>query len=1106
MINTKNININNNTSNEVVLNNNEVKAKAIALKQYQKESIKQLKDFLNDNTINDTNNNNNTPKNKTSLTQAEVDLILNYDNDFNTLKENIFKKYNEVLQAEKDNSDKDYCNLDYRTRQAINDKIKYNNYILVLKDLKDFIKPYFDIMIEKSFCKFVNADEQDTQQETEQDNTQEPEQAEVKDTKNNITQITYKKEIHLFLNETKQFFKNFKYHLCLDIEKIYESNTYINQLTGEDNREIAYTTKKLNHIPQAFLISKKDLFTLTNKNRIFLTLPTGAGKTTIISNLIKEITKENEKKQEKDLLFDNSLNNNTTNNNNNKRINFIVYKDDLLLQSVLSFNKSNIIPAINKSKVKEITKQGGKVVAYNNTTTNNSNNENNILNNTTINNHNNIFIGNIQGKVPDCDIIIIDEAHRTGATGYENYLLNNVEKIIIGMSATPYRNDGKTMSNYYNKEINNYTLAKHLTSINTPTLKYFVSKENINISMQFSDSNETNDFKIINNYTDYEINKIEYIFKKTQGQSNLIFTDKVENAIIINRYLKKKGYKSDLIIGNDEVMRQEQETTTLNTITNKLEYNNSLDIINKFKNKEIDFIVSVNKMLYGTDCPNTDNLIILRPTRSINLFTQMLGRALRLGAEQEVNVYDCCNLIEIQNELKHFNLFFTKQAPYYDFDNSMEKLTRNESQRLKALATRQYEKTGRYKATGNNTKSNNDHIIDNYVNTEYDNYFEIKFLNDLKDYNFYINERDDIDNTNKTTSPVNTNNFLKEIQAINEYDFLQDEVEYQNKRTGETKKHIYSYIDNIHDYTERTIKVKNNNIVYSLQSLKRQLDTLKKDISSYLKESKFYNAKTINKDKTRQFLKDNTTRLLKMKAYLKGEVEKEQEQAEVKETPTNQTIKTLSQIIKQPAEVKQPIQPEVKPQETTTIQASLFDFNNIQLDIKIDKSKKMTKKVIDKIQQATDKQNQTIATLQNEIERLKAQIQGQADIRTQADTQAREQTQSNNEQNTQLQSNTENNTEQQITFTQQEQQQITIVKQQQNIRNFIKQIIDLQQQAKSDITEHNKEIENLKEQIKQAQQETQQFRKRLISFKSNIRGQEQAETNTHNNLIYKQQA
>lgn len=538
--------------------------------------------------------------------------------------------------------------------------------------------------------------------------------------------------------------------------------------------ESCLKSNKIIGISKLDLFSKMDILDIGKNNRVFLTLPTGAGKTTIISELMKKLQSVE----------------------NNKKINFIVYKDDLLLQSVLSFNNAGIFPAINKSKVKEIKKYGG------------------IIDLTS-----NIFIGNIQGKTPEADIIIIDEAHRTGADGYEKYLIKNINKLIIGMSATPYRNDGKTMSSYYKREINPYTLAEHLKNPNTPRFIYNLCKQNININARFSDG-DTEDFKMITTYSDEDLNKILWLFEKTKGQSNLIFTDKVDNAVIIDRYLKVKGFKSAFIVGNNEIMKD-----------NDCFYNgDTLEIIKQFKDGKINFLVSVNKLLYGTDCPNTDNLIILRPTRSINLFTQMLGRGLRLGATQDVNIYDCCNLMEIQDNLEHFDIFFKDGGYTYNFYNSIEKIGRWESIKLRDLATRDY--------TTEREKGNNDYVINNYIKEEKDKYFIIKY----KKGNFtkYINFLKNVDLSIKSRKIKIFNYFF-----YNDKDgarFLNHCKNYYGYNIVKVHKDLSGENNNYISYSKNN-EIEENVVDYFAREF-RNLNILKNELLRYKKNKiDFYNEK-----------------------------------------------------------------------------------------------------------------------------------------------------------------------------------------------------------------------------------------------------------------------
>ncbi|WP_348633941.1 DEAD/DEAH box helicase [Shewanella sp. WXL01] len=59
------------------------------------------------------------------------------------------------------------------------------------------------------------------------------------------------------------------------------------------------------------------------------------------------------------------------------------------------------------------------------------------------------------------------------------------------------------------------------------------------------------------------------------------------------------------------------------------------DIIIRFKAREIKFIVNVAVLTTGFDAPHVDFIAILRPTASVSLFQQMVGRGLRLSDNKE---------------------------------------------------------------------------------------------------------------------------------------------------------------------------------------------------------------------------------------------------------------------------------------------------------------------------------------------------------------------------------------------------------------------------------------------------------------------------------------
>ncbi len=49
-------------------------------------------------------------------------------------------------------------------------------------------------------------------------------------------------------------------------------------------------------------------------------------------------------------------------------------------------------------------------------------------------------------------------------------------------------------------------------------------------------------------------------------------------------------------------------------------------IIKQFKNKELHYLVNVSVLTTGFDAPHVDVIAILRPTESVSLYQQIVGR------------------------------------------------------------------------------------------------------------------------------------------------------------------------------------------------------------------------------------------------------------------------------------------------------------------------------------------------------------------------------------------------------------------------------------------------------------------------------------------------
>jgi DNA repair protein RadD len=250
-----------------------------------------------------------------------------------------------------------------------------------------------------------------------------------------------------------------------------------------------------------------------------------------------------------------------------------------------------------------------------------------------------IIFGGIQSmhRHPDYfgwrDLLFIDEAHLVSqdeASMYLTFIAKlraiNPNLKVIGLSATPYRmgqgyiTDGGlftdivhdlTSLDNYNKLIQDGYICKHVA----PS-RLSVRLDVSNVGMQKGE--------FIQSQLQHEVDKAEITWKALQetcyyGQSRrswLIFASGIQHAEHIAEMLTKLGIDCAAIHSKKDA-----------------DYNDKA--IKAFKNYELRSIVNYGKLTTGFDHPGIDLIEDLRPTLSIPLHVQKLGRGGRIEYQKD---------------------------------------------------------------------------------------------------------------------------------------------------------------------------------------------------------------------------------------------------------------------------------------------------------------------------------------------------------------------------------------------------------------------------------------------------------------------------------------
>lgn len=214
------------------------------------------------------------------------------------------------------------------------------------------------------------------------------------------------------------------------------------------------------------------------------------------------------------------------------------------------------------------------------------------------------------------DYIVIDEAHRVGAKGYQRILEHFKPKFCLGMTATPNRTDGYDVFALFNHVIAyQITLQDALREDMLAPFHYF------GIADLAIDEEEQSDFTLFSKLTsearvNHIIDKIEEYSVKKDGRKGLVFCSRLEEARELAKQFTQRGYESEAIDGSDSDAERDE-------------------VIRKLESGELEYIFSVNILNEGVDIPAVNQIIMLRRTESSIVFVQQLGRGLRKADNKE---------------------------------------------------------------------------------------------------------------------------------------------------------------------------------------------------------------------------------------------------------------------------------------------------------------------------------------------------------------------------------------------------------------------------------------------------------------------------------------
>ncbi|KAF7320371.1 DEAD-box family helicase [Mycena kentingensis (nom. inval.)] len=231
--------------------------------------------------------------------------------------------------------------------------------------------------------------------------------------------------------------------------------------------------------------------------------------------------------------------------------------------------------------------------------------------------------------------IIVDEAHHAAAPSYRRILSNFDRDIkspdteplavaalshkipIIGFSATFSRHDGLALGTVferivYHRDFLEMIREQWLCDVRFTTVRANLDLKQVTVNSRTGDFNPTSLAHVVNTDTVNNLVARTWLDKASERKSTLIFCVNVAHCDALTQTFRGYGIDARYLVASTPAAERKA-------------------LVELFKAGKIPVLINCAILTEGADIPNVDCVLVARPTRSRNIFAQMIGRGMRLS-------------------------------------------------------------------------------------------------------------------------------------------------------------------------------------------------------------------------------------------------------------------------------------------------------------------------------------------------------------------------------------------------------------------------------------------------------------------------------------------
>jgi superfamily II DNA or RNA helicase len=231
-------------------------------------------------------------------------------------------------------------------------------------------------------------------------------------------------------------------------------------------------------------------------------------------------------------------------------------------------------------------------------------------------------------------LVIFDEAHHVTASSYRQLIAHYGDSLILGVTATPRRIDGQGFAELFHDLIIGVSTDKLIREGYLSKFRLFATEKTIStygVAKNDKDFNsrdlalavttQVGISEVVQNYLQY-----------AAKQRTIIYAASVQHSKDIAQAFQENNIPAEHLDGDTPI-------------------NERFEILDRFASGKTQVLTNYEILTEGYDCEHIDCVYCLRPTESLTLWLQMVGRALRTSKSKSV-----ATIIDITDNWKKHGL------------------------------------------------------------------------------------------------------------------------------------------------------------------------------------------------------------------------------------------------------------------------------------------------------------------------------------------------------------------------------------------------------------------------------------------------------------------